>query len=772
MVGLLIVLGLLLVVLFGPLLAPENPYLAGKRSVTFEDGRVQAPPYPPGPGVPLGTDQWGRDILSMLLYGARNTLVACLFITTARIILGWFLGAIAAWHEGRLLDRVIMSAIELTSSLPMLLTGVVLILALDIRRGILVFMAALCLVGWGEIAQYVRAEFLVVRRKPFIEGARAIGLDGPGIAIRHVLPNVLPALSVLALLEMGAVLMILGELGFVGVFIGGGTAVESIGGFRQVAIPDVPEWGAMMADSRLWARSQPWMVFYPALAFFVAVLGFNLLGEGLRRLIQRGGVNTSFVFSRKMLVALMAILFATAYIVTNVGPAPSYARLAQRFDTTLAMTHVEALTAGGMEGREVGTPGADAAAEYIAARFREYGLQPYDQRGGYFQAVPLRMVRPLEQPELALVAEDGTVTRRFAHRADFGEDILRHGGSGAAQAPLTFVDFDGTPSGRAYRGLDLRGRVAMYVAGEAPAEFDVEALVRGAEGLLIVDNDVQPRLQLASEDQEYLRPPTIPTFHITRSTADALLGEAGLSLAELAASLQAEPNPHPWRQTDLPVRVSLKLRLSEVQEIEGRNVLGIWPGSDVLLDEELVIVSTHYDAAGRDPDSTLFPGASNNASGVAAMLDVVRLWREEGFTPRRTVLFAAWTGGMLERGGAYRYADSSRVSALRPVAALHLFSVGRGGDALLINSSAGELGDLAQRSAEAMGTNITVGPGPLLPALGALSGRCPSIMLTWEGAAEIPPAADSPASIDADKLGDAGQLVNLMLITLTREAAY
>ena len=313
-IGALIVAALFAIVLFGPLWAPENPYLVGTRGLLLVDGELTSPPWPPSAEQPLGSDQWGRDILSLLLYGTRNTLVACTFITMARLILGLILGTIAGWNEGSLADRTIMGAIGVTTSLPMLLTGMILIFALDIRRGISVFILALCLLGWGEIAQYIRSEFLTLRQRPFIEGARAVGLRGVSIAVRHIIPNILPQLIVLALLEMGAVLMVLGELGFVGVFMGGGTRQEN-SLERLVTIPDIPEWGAMMADSRLWARAKPWMVFYPALAFFVAVVGFNALGEGLRRLIERAAVNTAFLLSRRMLVVVALVTAATVYIV-------------------------------------------------------------------------------------------------------------------------------------------------------------------------------------------------------------------------------------------------------------------------------------------------------------------------------------------------------------------------------------------------------------------------------------------------------------------------
>lgn len=151
--GGLIVLTLFIGVLFGPVMAPKNPYLSGRHVTEYVDGELISPPFPPSSQYPLGTDELGRDTLSMLLYGTRNTLVAAAFVTLARLTVGLILGGLAGWNEGHLIDRLVMGAIQLLISLPILLLATILILALDIRRGLPVFVFAFCAVGWGEIAQ-------------------------------------------------------------------------------------------------------------------------------------------------------------------------------------------------------------------------------------------------------------------------------------------------------------------------------------------------------------------------------------------------------------------------------------------------------------------------------------------------------------------------------------------------------------------------------------------------------------------------------------------
>ena len=396
--GGLIVLVLFTGVLFGPLLAPQNPYLHGRHSLEYVDGVLRAPPFPPSPEHPMGTDELGRDTFSMLLYGTRNTLVAAAFITMARLALGLVLGGLAGWNEGQTADQVVMGTIQMLISLPMLLVAMIIIFAMDIRRGLPVFVVALCAIGWGEIAQYVRAEFIRIKKEPYLDSGRAIGLNSLELAIRHVLPNVLPALIVITLLEMGAVLMILGELGFVGVYIGGGTAIP-VGDYSQRQYFALPEWGAMMAGSRQWARTYPWMVVFPAIAFFVSVTGFNLLGEGLRRLIDRGIFNTALLLSWRVMVPITLITGASIYVILTLGPAPSYRHLAQQVSKDDLMRHVKFLSAPEMNGRGVGSPEAGRAAEYIIEELEGYGLDA--PPGGWLKEVQVTMTRPAEPPELA-----------------------------------------------------------------------------------------------------------------------------------------------------------------------------------------------------------------------------------------------------------------------------------------------------------------------------------------------------------------------------------
>jgi ABC-type dipeptide/oligopeptide/nickel transport system permease subunit len=793
--GGLIVLVLFAGVLFGPVLAPENPYLRGRRILEYRDGAFYSPPFPPSIEHPMGTDELGRDTLSMLLYGARNTLVAAAFITMARLTLGLALGGSAGWNENTMTDRVVMGIVQMLASLPMLLVAMILILALDIRRGLPVFIIALCSIGWGEIAQYIRAEFIRIKQEPYLDSGRVIGLTPLGLAIRHVLPNVLPTLIVITLLEMGAALMILGELGFIGIYVGGGISIQ-VDDFNSRQFFAVPEWGAMMAGSRAWARSRPWMVMFPAIAFFVSVTGFNLLGEGLRRLMDRGVFNTALLLSWRVLVAVAIVTAASIYVILTLGPAPSYQNLAQQVSEADLMRHVEFLSAPEMNGRVAGSPEAYRAAEYIAAELESYGLSA--PPGGWIQKAPVTLARLTEPPELSLLDENGRTLTTFTRLADYGESIERHGGSGLAEAPITLVLF--SPSSiesaerflpeevyESFRGLDLRGRTAMIIAGNALPDFETEALIRGAEGVLIVSSDVKPRNQALSD--YYMESPSLPMMRITPQAADQILARAGISVeqAQEATNRLGATGLH-WAAEELEVQVRMNLQFAPPETVILYNVMGLLNGSDATLADELVIVSSHYDGLGRAADGTLYPGANGNASGVAVMLEVARLWQEQEFQPRRSVLFVAWAGGELPYSGAHYFRDrrGGFITHYDISSVIHLDRLGgAAGDGLVVrplgrrNIENHTLFNLLVSSADRMEVAVTQGlamrhhyqqtfTGQFGDSFGTRYG---TLIVTW-GDPEPTLADDSVENIDLEHLSRAAQVINLTLITAAHEPRF
>lgn len=786
-VGAVIVFVLFVLVLFGPAWAPENPYVSGQHIVPHYDvsrGESVQPPLPPSAKYPLGTDRWGNDLLSLLMHGARNTLVACALITVVRVLLGLLLGALAGWREGTAPDRAVMGLVGVMIAVPTLISSMILIYALDIRRGLPVFVVALSVAGWTEIAQYVRGEFLLLRKAPYVEGARTVGLGSFGIAVRHLLPNVVPQLLVITFLEMAAVMMLLGELGFIGVYIGGGSRISvETGAFNPeiATLIEVPEWGAMLADGYRWLRSKPFVVMPPAFAFFVSVLGMNALGEGLRRLVEKRSLNTAFLLRKRTLLLIAVLVLVSIFVMSQTGPAPWFARVAGAFSGERALAHVRAL--GALQGRGPGQDALVEAAAYIESQFRAYGLAPSWQGSRYVFPVSTLLARPLAQPELSLVDPKGAVLASFRHQVDFGYVTAGHGGSGQVEAPLVLVGFQHVRGGRSwetYKGLDLRGRVALLVEGNAPADFCTEALIRGARAVLWVASDAPHavRSQIHVDSQTALLQPQIPVLRIRPAVADALLGD-GPILSELLADGTGDQAGPGWFASDLPVRVRVSISLDEPRQTELPCVLGYKPGSDYDLAGELIVLLAHYDGLGTDPDGTVYPAANDNASGVAALIELARVWNDQGLDARRSVLFVAWPGGTLDDTGVAEFlGDVSNLRFLpalkpnRPAAIIQLGDVGAGTDTLLLDPrSDSKLRDLVTQAAGELGVSLLPAGASDTSGEGLAMSRIPSLSLAWADA-HVSPERDAASRIQPERLQAVGEVLTLALTRMVRQARY
>ena len=242
------------------------------------DGVVEGAPFAPNPQYPLGSDPRSRDILSLLIYGARNTLAVVAAVTLLRLLIGGFLGIVAGWRRGAI-GHQILSFTSLSGSIPSLLFAYIFIVSANPKLGFPVFLLGMGLTGWAEWANTLNGYVRWARSQPFFEGALVLGSTPAHIVRRHLAPVLAPHLLLAAAIEVGAAMLLLAELGFLGVFMGEDPGRLIPQETRAVA---VPEWAAMLAGSRIELFYRPWMPLFPALAFLVAILGFNLLGLGLR----------------------------------------------------------------------------------------------------------------------------------------------------------------------------------------------------------------------------------------------------------------------------------------------------------------------------------------------------------------------------------------------------------------------------------------------------------------------------------------------------------
>ena len=805
-IGALLVLGLLLLMLFGPRLAPHNPYVT--QGLVNVDGQLTRPPLAPDQTYPWGTDALGRDMMSLILAGAQQTLLLVIVVVVARFVLGVLLGAIAGWNSGGRVDRAILAVSEIIGAFPNLLLAMILILALGIRQGMPTFLIALGFIGWGEIMQYVRSEVAALRNELFVESAVASGASTPRIINTHIMPNLFGALVSLLALESGAVLMLLGELGFLSIFLGGGSMIE-LPGAPPTLFSDVPEWGALLSNIRYQARAYPWTGFYTMAAFFVAIFAFNLFGEGVRRAVDSGHLIISRFVNRYTVALAIAAVISFNWFQENSGATPFYREQAAVFDGQLAKAQIDALAAPEMEGRAIGTAGQAMAADAIAQQMAEIGLQPAGANGGYFLERFHSFERLDAIPQMA-IDDDGPP---LVPGVDFAAYAGPYMTDGAASGLVHFVGL-GEAAPRRSGGfrtnypeldrVDYSGEVLLAVSDQNAAVLVGRVPMAG---LLVVTDDPQKLAKsytYSGQSGTFFNIYTgdskgeeKPSLWITEETANRLLASSGQTVADLRRQV-ANLTLEGVVEMPLETRVDLAVNGTLEEHWPVRHVIGFRPGDfsyercTDCLDTEMVVVMAQYDNPPPPPTGEYLPGANDNASGVAVMLEAARLLEEGEYQPRRTFLFIAYSGEGLDGGEPVDNPDINRflqaktgfAATYEPVAIIKLRGLGDGtGDRLQISAAGSlRLADVFETAADQSSVSsvraeeavdISMIYEETSGAGGSGSQPAPVVRLSWEGWEEnARTARDTVEAISTDKLEKAGRALSMALMILGREIQY
>ncbi len=251
-VGLMLLAGVL-----APLLAPHDPC-----EISLPH-RLEAP----SGNFLLGTDSLGRCMLSRLIHGARTSMGSCLAVAVITVSLGFCVG-LASGLAAEPMDTVIMRLVDIVLAFPSLVLA--LAIAGIMGASLSSVMAGMSSVWWAWHARLVRGLVLEAREKDYVLGARVVGARGIPFLRRYILPQILPPVLVLASLETGLILLAMSGFSFLGLGVQ----------------PPTPEWGGMLNESRLFLQTHPRLMIVPGAAISLAVLGFNLLGEGLRDVFQ------------------------------------------------------------------------------------------------------------------------------------------------------------------------------------------------------------------------------------------------------------------------------------------------------------------------------------------------------------------------------------------------------------------------------------------------------------------------------------------------------
>ena len=440
-------------------------------------------------------------------------------------------------------------------------------------------------------------------------------------------------------------------------------------------------------------------------------------------------------------------------------PATNATALARAFDEERAFEHIAYLAGDETEGRQPGTPGGRAASAYIAARFAEYGLQPgsLDNTAvltrSYFQTFTLPYGRITQTPVLVIVPPPGvTLTRTYAYRTDYRALTGGYLGAGAGEGPVVWLN---NCTHDDYAGLDVAGQIILC-RYTRDVEVYRQAIEHRVGGLLLLERDRtgEQFIRGAYRETAWVDQ-TIPAYLISAAVAQDLLAGTDYTLDDLSLRFSATP---------LSTTVRMQVTTEELEQVEARNVLALLPGSDPEQRDQVVVIGAHYDHLGREPDGAILRGANDDASGVAVVLEIARLWQAHGYRPARSVLFAAWDGEEHRLLGSQYYVQNPPIPFTRTVGMLALDMVGVGPD-LQVDGEGATAAQL-QTSARTYGITATLtstGGSDHVPFLEA---SIPAALLIYQPDPVYHTPADDVANVRPENLKAAGVIATHALAAL------
>ncbi|MEP0322450.1 MAG: ABC transporter permease [Bauldia litoralis] len=260
--GLIVILIVVLAAIFAPLIAPFPP-----NEQLFEGLTLEGAPLPPDATFLLGTDLLGRDLFSRLLYGAQTSLIIGIVANGIAVATGAMVGVTAGFFGG-IVGAVLMRFTDLMMAFPALLLAIV--LAAIFQPSLWIVALVIAMVNWTQIARVTYTETRSLAERDFVEAESAIGAGRARILFRHILPHLVPTIMVWATLGISTTVLLEATLSYLGIGVQ----------------PPIPSWGNIIYESQTYFTTAPWLVFFPGVAIVLLALGFNLVGDALRDILD------------------------------------------------------------------------------------------------------------------------------------------------------------------------------------------------------------------------------------------------------------------------------------------------------------------------------------------------------------------------------------------------------------------------------------------------------------------------------------------------------
>lgn len=669
MLGIMIMVLLTVVSLYPERFATSDPY--GKETLQYEKGtgKFLVPPVAPGEDYAWGTDEKGRDLRSLIIYGCRATIVMALSVAMWRLLIALPL-ALAAGYKNRLARGLISFFNKLFSAIPII--AIILVMT---RMAVFkeffsspmsVATAIMAIFGWGKMATLLSKAVEDVLQQDFIEGEVAIGKTKLDIAVQNVLPHIIPTMVVLFFLEAAVVLLLLAQVGVLGMILSGE--------YADLNVPYEFDWATLLVYSHhLFNTFKMWLIYYPAAAFAVSIIGFNLLGEGIRMEFEKRNsriitlikgvprhlsplrlvyeLKNYKLFKRSITLKLSALALA---VLVMFYPAP---QSRHPFDSVEAFAAVQDFGSTEFRYREYKVGRNVIAMNYISDKLKEYGIQPFDNK--YIHEMVTEETPEVAKSTASFGASAYSISLAYKQDYVLAEPVAVEGSYEVVKQDARQLD---NYEWLLNVGDQYKDKVLL---------FDVRGMEYRAFNSIINDvkNFLKPKGVIFIEDWNSLEGRGSRTNYVTGMGdifAILMAGDKGEQLLLHKAGV-----------------LSLKTDINIIKTVHYANVMGIIPGKDEVQKDDIILIGSSLS----DITDNMCKGSFEalKSGGVATQLQLAKMIGANPVRPDRTVIFAFWDESIRFNKGAKifsdRYIDRSKNN---------IFYIDIGnleGDKLIIDSS-------------------------------------------------------------------------------------
>ncbi len=663
-VGLIIVLGIIFLIFFGEYYAPYDPSaVIESKWVIKENGErvFMRSPFMPDKDHIFGTDNAGRDVLSIIMAGAKNTFFIVFLATLLRFLVAIPIAFLAAFGE-RISKGLITIFSSTFSAVPSLLICIMILKAdaiknLELQQSMLAFIIVFTVVGWGRLASVIEDKIRDVLNQDFIQGSIAIGKSKFAIATQNVTAHIMPWLVVYTFLEIALVLLLLAQLGIFEVFIGNKQVftIKQLGGISRSNYSYFPEWGSMLASTkRSIFGNRFWLSLFPLLAFSVSIVGFNLLGEGLSlELNKRNSMFISYVnkfwfhlspltyigeikhFKEKQKIVAIKTTIIVAVIAIIVVPIFNSISIGDN----AVMAHVMDINDDIYGGRLIGTSGHEEFADYIVSQLKEYNITPLfnDSYISEFKVDPT--INIINDSKFVVRDDSGETVNEFKYKSDYYLETWTSNSIHSIEGEiLTVEDYLDSK-------FDLSKEYFLLLNTYDSQISIYDSIVSEQESHIYIKGVLVPDLKernFSSQKTEIKKRgltrilDKIETFSEDAPPVKIIIGKtAHKKLKELSGN-----------------KLTIDVNIDNHNGLVGKNIGGIIEGKS---SENPIIIGTSYDYLGtHDSGHTVnfeniitYKGLYENGTSIAGSLELARNLGDVRKAPDRSIIFLFIDGSQI-----------------------------------------------------------------------------------------------------------------------------